>query len=208
MSIEHSSIADADRHEAKGASTASANMVCTANGDGTTKFAFLDYANLVNVPNTHGYNRILIGSSTAASQLPSATNTPQKVEFGAAQSVTGCSLAVDGTLSFVTTGEFIVVASLTFGRAALTGVGKLVSRTMVNGAQDGPSKLVSLPDENAVHNLHIIRPIAVAGSGSFYVEFYRDSSGVNIGGLYKTTPAVAGWSDVSSASIQVYKYLG
>lgn len=38
MAVQHANIADADRHEAKGASSASNNQVLTADGDGTTSF--------------------------------------------------------------------------------------------------------------------------------------------------------------------------
>lgn len=208
MSTEHSSIADADRHEVKHAASALVDQVLISKGDGTTKFDYLDYSKLVNTPNSHGYSLILAGDSTAASQLPSATNTPLKVEFGPAQSVTECSLAVDGTLSFLVTGEFIVVTNLKFGRTALTGVGNLMCRSVLNGSQDDLTRMVALADATSVHNLQVIRPLAIAGSGTYYTEFFRDSSGVNIGGLFKTTPSVAGWSDAASASIKVYKYLG
>lgn len=50
MSTQHSAIADGDRHEVKGASSATANTVCTSNGDGTTKFAVYDYSNLSGKP--------------------------------------------------------------------------------------------------------------------------------------------------------------
>lgn len=48
--IQHASIADADRHEPKGASTASANDVLTANGDGTTSFKSVNYGNVSGTP--------------------------------------------------------------------------------------------------------------------------------------------------------------
>lgn len=50
MSIQHSAIADADRHEPKGASTASNRQVLTAKGDGTTEFANTSYNDLTDVP--------------------------------------------------------------------------------------------------------------------------------------------------------------
>lgn len=54
--ILHASIADADRHEAKGASTAAANSYLKANGDGTTSFTPLTFTSLSNPPTTlEGY---------------------------------------------------------------------------------------------------------------------------------------------------------
>lgn len=206
--MEHVAIADADRHEAKHASTATANQILVANGDGTTKFIDLDYSLVNNVPDSHGYSRILTGSSVAATQAPSATNTPIKVEFGVAQSTSDVSLAADGTLSFVTTGEYIIVANFNFGRGALTGVSRLVSRTVIDGVQVDQSYLNTLADATAFGHRTIVRPHAVAGSSTVYFQVYRDSTGNNEGGLYSLTPAVAGWSAVPSASIAIYKYLG
>jgi len=50
--IQHSAIADDDRHEAKGASTASNNTYLKANGDGTTSFVTLTFAALASTPTT------------------------------------------------------------------------------------------------------------------------------------------------------------
>ena len=50
MTIEHINIADNQRHEPRGASTASTNSVIHSNGDGTTVFKSVDYNNLINTP--------------------------------------------------------------------------------------------------------------------------------------------------------------
>lgn len=47
---EHSKIADAERHEPKGASTATSNHVLKSNGDGTTTFGAVDYSELTGSP--------------------------------------------------------------------------------------------------------------------------------------------------------------
>lgn len=46
MTIQHRNIPDAERHEVKGASTAPANSVLLANGDGTTSFDRIPVASL------------------------------------------------------------------------------------------------------------------------------------------------------------------
>lgn len=208
MSIEHVSIADADRHEVKHASTATTNQVLVANGDGTTKFAAMDYSWLANVPNSHGYSRVLIGNSVAATQAPTATNTPIKIEFGALQTVGNISLAADGTLTINETGEYILVANFNYGRGALTGVSRIITRAMVDNAQADPSHLNALADATSFSHRTIVRPHSVAGSSTIYFQLYRDSSGNNEGGLYSLTPAVAGWSAVPTAALAVYKYTG
>lgn len=48
--VQHSTIADADRHEAKGASSASSGTYCRANGDGTTTFQAIPYSEVTGTP--------------------------------------------------------------------------------------------------------------------------------------------------------------
>lgn len=208
MSIEHVSIADADRHEVKHASTATLNQALLSNGDGTTRFAQIDYSFLANVPNSHGYSRVLVGNSAAATQAPTATNTPIKIEFGALQTVGNISLADDGTLTINETGEYILIANFNYGRGTLTGVSRLITRAMIDNAQIDPSHLNTLADATSYGHRTIVRPLSVSGSSTAYFQVYRDSTGNNEGGLYKLSPAVVGWSDVPSASLAVYKYVG
>ncbi len=47
---EHVDIIDGERHEPKGASTASANQVMKSTGNGATNFAFVNYSEIVGVP--------------------------------------------------------------------------------------------------------------------------------------------------------------
>ena len=96
--VEHVNIIDSERHEAKGASTASANQVLHANGDGTTTFKFLDYANLLNKPLLEGYERLFFDGNTA-SQSPVAVNTPIKISFGTGVATADAQLATDGVIT-------------------------------------------------------------------------------------------------------------
>lgn len=48
--VQHASIGDADRHEAKGASTAASGTYCRGNGDGTTTFANIHYSEVLDTP--------------------------------------------------------------------------------------------------------------------------------------------------------------
>jgi len=55
MSIQHSAIADADRHEPKGASTATTGQTIVSNGDGTTKFGSLPYSSVTGGPQSSDF---------------------------------------------------------------------------------------------------------------------------------------------------------
>lgn len=50
MAIEHQNIADANRHEPKGASTATTDTVLHSDGDGTTTWKFVSYDDLTDKP--------------------------------------------------------------------------------------------------------------------------------------------------------------
>lgn len=52
--IQHSAIGDADRHEAKGASSAVSGSYLRGNGDGTTTFQLIPYSELTGQPDISG----------------------------------------------------------------------------------------------------------------------------------------------------------
>lgn len=208
MTTEHRLIPDAQRHEPKGASGATIGQVPVSNGDGTTTFKFVDYNTVLNKPASRGYIQVLLGSSSAASQQPSATNTPLQIEYGAAQSLADASLAATGALTFNTSGQYIVVRTLRFNRTALAGTAMLFSRFLLNGSQSGPPINVAM-DNNLDAVVVTSNFIVDATAGQVLTsEIIRDSSGVNIGGLFSATPATSGWSTAPSASIAVYKFRG
>lgn len=53
--VQHNTIADADRHEAKGADSAASGTFLRANGDGTTTFAAVPYSGVSGTPNPTDY---------------------------------------------------------------------------------------------------------------------------------------------------------
>ena len=207
--VEHVLIPDVDRHEPKHASTALAGQALVANGDGTTKFEFLNYDSLSNVPAVAGYRQVLYSSSSAASQAPSATNTPLQVEFGPNQVQTDVTLSSTGTLTFNTTGDYIIGLFMRFGRTSGAGAAILFNRLLVNGVQALNSNSLKLNDQDIVIPFSATLPIHVTGAGStFKVQIMRDSAGINNGGLYQLSPSLAGWNTSPSSSLVVYKYLG
>lgn len=208
MSIEHSTIADADRHEVKHASTALAGTVLIANGDGTTKFDAYDYNKLLNKPVPVGYLQQIVGSSTATSQAPTTTNTALQVEFGAAQSTANVKLDAAGNITFLVAGEYIIQVFFRFGRTAATGTAILFNRVKKNGVQYLNSNSLTLTDLNTVvpfsANLHITAAI----NDVFTFEIMRDSAGINNGGLTQNVPSAAGWNTSPSATVVIHKFAG
>lgn len=208
MSIEHLVIPDAQRHEPKGASTALINQVHMSNGDTTTKWSLVDYTTLNNKPTLSGYLPAVSGFSTAVSQLPSAVDTALQVEFGSLQTTTDVTLSALGLITFNTTGQYIVEATLRFGRTTATGSAIMFSRVKINGSQSGSSNAITLVDTALVipyKHFHIYN--ATAGD-TMALEIHRGSAGINNGGLYQTVPVLGGWNSSPSAVVTVSKFKG
>lgn len=206
--IEHKLIVDADRHEPKGASSATAKQSLLSNGDGTTYFGFTNYNDLAGKPVIKGYKQILYGASSASSQNPSSTDTPLGIEFGTAQSLTDVSLASTGVLTFLTPGQYLVELSLRLSRPIGTGTVILYTRAMYNGAQILASSSTTLTDIAAVIPVTHTILVDAAANDTFLMQVMRDSTGLNSGGLKQDTPTAAGWNASPTANITVYKYVG
>lgn len=205
--VEHVNIIDSERHEAKGASTASANQVLHANGDGTTTFKFLDYSNLLNKPSFQGYDFLFSDASTS-SQNPSAVGTPLKISFGSGVSLPDVTLAQDGTLTFNTNGQYFVSLFLRFGRTSGVGSAILFSRIIYNGAPRLNPNCVKLVDTDSTVPFSAGLVFDATAGDQMYLELLRDSAGINNGGLVATTPSLAGWSVSPSATLVVHKFSG
>lgn len=206
--VEHVAIQDADRHEVKHASTAVDRQVLTSNGNGTTQFAFVDFDDLVNVPVPVGYQQVLSGFSTAASQLPAGLDTPLQVEFGAGTATADATLSPTGTLTFNTAGDYYVTLFMRFGRTAAPGVAILLNRFLINGVQGLNSNGVKLPDAENVTPFSASLVITATAGMTFQLQILRDSGGINNGGLFRLLPTVVAWNLVPSATIVVSKFIG
>ena len=206
--VEHVTIADAQRHEVKHASTAVNKQALIANGDGTTKFSFIDYTTLTNIPAQQGYKLVFTGFSSAATQNPTALDTPLQVEFGAGGAFPDATLASNGLLTFNVAGDFIVTLFLRFGRTSGTGSAILLNRFLLNGVQGLNSNALKLGDADTVIPFSTSINLTVTAGTTFQSQIMRDSAGVNNGGLTRILPTVASWNLSPTATIVVSKYVG
>lgn len=206
--VEHVNIADADRHEPRGASTAGLNQVLHADGDGTTTWKFVDWDDVANKPGTGGYETVLSAFSSS-NQNPVALDTPIQVNFGSPQSNTYVSLGSNGTLTFNESGNYVVTLFLRFGRTAGVGNSILLTRFLINDVQGLNSNAASLPDANSVTPFSATLTLGQMDAGdTFKLQLMRDSSGINNGGLTSIVPALAGWNVAPSATIVVARFVG
>lgn len=206
--VEHVSIADADRHEVKHASTGVLNQALLSNGDGTTGFRFVNYADIAAKPTFVGYQQILSGFSTAAAQNPAALDTPLQIEFGAGVVTAAATLASNGLLTFNIPGDYIITLFLRFGRTAGGGTAITLNRFLINGVQGLNSNAVKLPDQDSVIPFSTSLNLTATAGMTFALQIMRDSAGINNGGLSRVLPTVAGWNLCPSATIVVSKFVG
>ncbi|MND20266.1 hypothetical protein D3C87_989700 [compost metagenome] len=206
--VEHVNIIDSDRHEPKHASTALANQALVSNGNGTTSFKFYSYDDLINKPTFVGYQQVLSGFSTAASQSPAALDTPLQIEFGAGSATPSATLASNGTLTFNIAGDYIITLFLRFGRTAGAGTSITLNRFLINGVQGLNSNAVKLPDQDSVIPFSTSLNVSATAGMTFQLQIMRDSAGNNNGGLFRILPTVAGWNLCPSATIVVSKFVG
>lgn len=206
--VEHVAIQDADRHEVKHASTAVNRQVLTSKGDGTTEFAFVDFANIVNPPVPVGYQQILSGFSVAASQQPTALDTALQVEFGGGTVTTDATLASNGTLTFNTAGDYNVTLFLRFGRTSGAGTAVLLNRFLINDAQGLNSNALKLNDADIIIPFSTSLIITATAGMTFKLQIARDSAGINNGGIFRVVPTVLPWNNAPSSTIVVSKFIG
>lgn len=206
--VEHVTIADADRHEVKHASTALAGQVLKSTGLGQTAFGFPTYTELLAKPSVTAYTTVLTGQSVAASQQPGSVGTPLQIEFGPAQAATDVSLSAAGALTFNTSGQYLITLYFRFGRTTGAGDAFLFNRILVNGAQVLNSNAVRLGSQDIVVPFSASVGLTVSAGQVFTTQILRDAAGVNNGGLFQLTPSLAGWAAAPSATIVVSKFVG
>lgn len=199
--VDHKAIIDAERHEAKGASTAAIGQVLSATGSGTTTFA--TPSTLVNT-----ITNVELSQGSVSAQTPSALDTALQVEFGALASGTNVSLATNGTITINTNGYYLLTVNLNFGRTSGAGEAYLFARILVNDAPTGFVEGIKLPDGNVTIPFQAnLESYFLAGT-TIKLQVIRDSLGINNGGLVVLDPVTAGWATSPSAWIRIRKVQG
>lgn len=220
--MEHDVIPDNKLHPPKGAATASAGEQIVSDGAGGVIWTVPEPKGA----DTAGLNDLLIADGaggtawgtavvreveilTAASfvnQNPTALDTIQKINFGAPQTTAEVDLSGTGDITIKVGGTYSVFILPTFGRTGGGGgVSHLYARFLVNGVQTRPSASVRIesPGDRDLVPLRIIENLNALDVITF--EIYRDSAGTNDGGLTTSTPSLAGWNQVASASLFISK---
>ena len=148
---------------------------------------------------------LLIATSLATSQEPTALDTPIQVEFGALQTTTDIDISAIGAITFNTAGKYIISPFFQYGRTGAAGVSVLLNRYLKNGTQIGNSLSAKIDDADTLVPWSSSIQFTAAVNDVLTIEIMRDSTGANEGGLFSIDPVVAGWATAPCASIQIYK---
>lgn len=201
MATEHRNIADAERHEPKGASVASAGQVLRSLGGGVTGFANPSVLNNITMSN-------MIEGVSLTSQGPVATDTPYQVTWGGGSANADISIASNGVLTLLTSGLYYFTFNLNMGRANNTGTSVLLARLLINDVPTGFVQVSKIDTSVNISplNANILR--SFVANDTVKIQIMRDSSGANDGGLITVDPVLAGWDNSPSAAVRIQKVLG
>lgn len=142
-------------------------------------------------------------SSYFVDQVPVALGTPLQVRFGPLSSGTHFDMAANGAVTCKVSGNYRVVVFLQAGRVGSGGVANLYFRLLINGVQSGDSVIARLDNAASVTPLRFNLNLNLEAGQVMTIEALQDSTGVDAGGLYATTPATPGWNPSPSASIDI-----
>lgn len=219
--VDHRTLTSSDVHEPKNITNSvisDTGKVITASSsiDGTSEFRLLTPDDLdtsggvTNIASHLISTRVLEGSSIAATQSPSAVDTPIQIEFGSATGTVSDPVMMDslGTITINEAGLYLVKTSLQVGRTSATGVSVIYLKVDINGTQAGRSLVVKL--DNADSSAIVEDDSLVVLPAGAEIKYYlmRDSAGSNYGGLFKFTPTTLGatWNVAPSAYIRIERY--
>jgi hypothetical protein len=147
---------------------------------------------------------LLAAVSVAASQQPSAVDTPLQVEFGPLQSTTNIDISAAGAITFKTAGKYIISTFFQYGRVGASGTSILLNRYLRNGIQEGSSLSAKVDNASVLVPWSSSIQFTAVANDVLTIEVMRDSAGDNSGGLFAVTPT-AGWNTAPCAAIQIYK---
>lgn len=149
---------------------------------------------------------VLVGFSFD-DQEPTALDTPIQVSYGPAQGTIDDDVMIDanGRITINKSGFYGALFTYNFGRQGSSGgVANMFLRGVINDNQLG-NPLATLIDNPSIviPEQFEVQGVFLAGT-TIDTEFYRDSSGVNEGGLYIDFSSI-GWGTSPSTRVRLSK---
>lgn len=208
--IQHASIPDAQRHEPKGASTATSGQALFSTGSGATTFRSIDWSDVGGTPTFSAVAELVITSYDNSSQTTNVKEVPVQITFGAALAGDGVDLDADGTVTFNDIGTFIVIIDLFAGKTSGSGHTKMFLKQEFAGATFGPIQTVRFrsDDNGAINKVTLFSIVEVTSSPQTYKVSFATDTNNTLGFQAHTLPAITGWSETTSPSkiLSVYRF--
>lgn len=208
MAIEHAVIPDAQRHEAKGADTASNGEALFANGDGTTTFRGIDFTDVSGTPSFSLAFTEELNAGSTTDQTVSTSNTPLQITFGGAQTLDNVAVASGGNVTFLTDGTYVLMLELATTKISGASGTRLFFREVYDGVEiDKITSVRYKGSDNDTFNIVTTTTVIEAEAGKVY-SLWMASDTNNTVGLVSDSFTVTGWghSDTYSAHLRVYRF--
>jgi len=148
-------------------------------------------------------SREIILAESFNDQNPSSTDVALQLEFGALQNTPEVTLDALGNFTFNIAGSYLVSLRFQFGRTGNPGSSILFGRVLIDGVQLSSSVFSQLDDGEDVIPTFFRGDINAVVGQVLTVEIYRDSSGVNQGGVLAKTAGLAGWLNAPSCRMLI-----
>ena len=193
--MEHVDIPDSERHELKGASTASSGQVPKADGEGGTSFESLSLS-----------TSDFLNASTTTSQLITA-GTIATVLFSDSEVTSeggAVSLSAAGLVTFNEAGVYYIRSSIATGRDATSGTASLFYRLYINDTVYPPAHITVDDSSDSAFNISNNLVFTREAGDTLKVEMLYDSGSGNAGPMV-SSPIYAGWADSPGASMYIAK---
>lgn len=201
MATEHRLIPDAERHEPKGASTATAGHVLASNGDGST--SFVDPLTLENIEVVS-----TLSNFNSANINPSGTDTPVVAGFSSTVSNSDITMDSSGLITVNATGLYNFNFNLNFGRSSSSGTAITVARLLINDVQFGFTQGIVQTATANTRPVRIDLFLELTAGDQLKVQVMRDSGGTNDGGLLAQAVVNSAWGDVPSYFVRASRVNG
>lgn len=208
--IQHKDIADADRHEPKGASSATGTkQALFGNGDGTTQFRDIVWADVVGTPTFSAVMTLEFSAYSTADQTVAAANTPLQIAFGAGATGDNTTLDSLGSLTFDSDGTYYIQLEFSAAKTSGASATRLFFRETYDGADLDRACCVRFrSSENDSQEIVHFTSIIEATAGKIYKVYLAADTNNTVGLISDPIPAPIGWgnTDTHSAHMRVYRF--
>ena len=161
--------------------------------------------NINGEPYGNAQEKIVLQGSEFTNQVPTGTDAPLQIKFGAAQGTVSdpVMLSAAGALTANKKKKYLVDVIVSYGRLNAGSASWLFFRWLKDGTQVGDSLFAKLDNANSDFPVQFSARLDLDAGDIVTFELVRDSQGFDDGELISETPTLNDWNPAPSASITV-----